>query len=80
MRTIYSPSGNGSERWQECVEALEPAFMQLVDRAQQAGWCTNEVVEALALLARLAAESTAKEAQLKRDPLATPHVLQPALA
>lgn len=45
--------------------ALEPAFMQLIDRAEQAGWCSEEVVEALNRLARLAAEQDA-DAPLER--------------
>jgi hypothetical protein len=39
------------------VRALEPAFMQLVDRAEQAGWCSEEVLQSLALLARLVNEN-----------------------
>lgn len=56
MRTIYSPSAKGANRLEECEQALEPAFMQLIDRARQAGWCSQEVMDALNRLARVAAE------------------------
>jgi hypothetical protein len=61
MRTIYSPSTTGEDSVEACEQALEPAFMQLIDRARQAGWCSEDVVDALNRLARVAAEQDRRQ-------------------
>jgi hypothetical protein len=47
MRNIYPPKGLKSERAYESIDALEPAFLQFVDRAELAGWTRAEILRAV---------------------------------
>lgn len=49
MRRVYPPSG-APDRRSDCMEAIEPAVAQLVDRAEGAGWTRDEVLTAIHVL------------------------------
>lgn len=40
------------DRHLDCQEATEPGFMALIDAVEAAGWVREEIIEALAELAR----------------------------
>ncbi len=48
---IRPPNSNLRDDDLECQEALEPAFMALVDEAIRAGWSREQVVQSLSDLA-----------------------------
>lgn len=54
MRRIHPPSTDDGERPDECRKALEPAFMQFVERAEAVGWSREEIASATAALAEQA--------------------------
>lgn len=61
MRRVYPPEKNG-HGVVGCADALEPAFMQLLDRAEQAGWGHDEVLTAICVLTWRLAEPEATRA------------------
>ena len=50
MRRIHSPSEEGGRRGEQCLLAIEPALVQLVDRAELAGWAPRETIAAIRFL------------------------------
>ncbi len=48
---IRSPNANPRDDDMECQEALEPAFIALVDEAIRAGWSREQAVRSLSDLA-----------------------------
>lgn len=74
MRRVYSPDSN-FDGPANCADALEPAFMQLLDRAEQAGWERSSILGALCVLTwRLAdpelmvSSTSSQEPQFRRVP------------
>jgi hypothetical protein len=49
MHEVF-PSRGGPDRTLECVGAVEAAFMQLLDRAEEAGWRRDEALRAVCVL------------------------------
>ena len=60
MRSIHPPARKerGSS---DCAEAMQAAFEQLLDRAEQAGWSRTEVLRAVCVLTWRLAESEMPE-------------------
>jgi hypothetical protein len=52
MRRIYPPEQPEFAVHESCMDALEPAFEQLIDRAVLAGWPQEMVIVALVGLAQ----------------------------
>ncbi len=58
MRRIYPPQRGHHNGGPECEEALEPALMQLVDRAELAGWSRAQALDAMVAIAKREADAT----------------------
>ena len=55
MRTIHAPKIVSNDRPDaviDCCYSLEPAFVQLIERGEDAGWRREELLRAVELLAK----------------------------